>query len=204
VQNIHQLFPQRIHISFVHRKNLKNDLHEKRNKKGDKLNAAQTWNIPVLNKVTLLKIKIKDWIIHSIVKGEKEKEEKYELIQTNKRNNSEISQESIDDPMDKDEKKKKKLKKDYYFLLSKSVSNEKYSKIIDKLGGKLMTSEFDENATHVILKSCQRTEKYLLTVASGKWLLKPEYLDECDKRKKFVNEEEFVFQFYLTFISGME
>jgi hypothetical protein len=129
------------------------------------------------------------------VKGEKENEEKYELIKTNKRSNEEMSYENASEVIDKDERKKKKLKKDYYFLLSKSVSNDKYSKIIEKLGGKLMTTEFDENSTHVILKSCQRTEKYLLTVASGKWLLKPEYLDECDKQKKFVNEEEFVFQF---------
>eukprot|EP01080_Neovahlkampfia_damariscottae_P001225 gene1225-11315_t len=154
----------------------KNDTHLicSKNQNGQKLKAAKDWKIPALTV---------EWLIESILKGEKQNENNYSFLtnENKKRKNQEVDE------------KKKKIKKEYNFLLSKSLSgkNGNYVKIIENLNGKLIESEFDENVTHVIFKSCSRTKKFLLSLASGKWILKPEYLIACEKSKKCIDEENY-------------
>ena len=43
----------------------------------------------------------------------------------------------------------------------------------------------------MILSSPKRTEKYLGAVACGLWVLKPEYLEDCAKEGKWLDEEPY-------------
>ena len=52
-------------------------------------------------------------------------------------------------------------------------------------------STFDSSATHFIIASPKRTEKYLGAVACGMWILKPDYLRDCKKAKRWPNEEVY-------------
>lgn len=54
-----------------------------------------------------------------------------------------------------------------------------------------MHSTFDSRATHFIISTPKRTEKYLGAVACGLWVLKPDYLEDCKKEGKWLNEEEY-------------
>jgi len=71
------------------------------------------------------------------------------------------------------------------FLIS-SVSltmKTKYSNLIERLGGKCGSPQ---QSTHLILKQLTRNEKFLCSLASGKWILHTSYLDECEKADKFI------------------
>lgn len=52
-------------------------------------------------------------------------------------------------------------------------------------------STFSPEATHFIIASPKRTEKYLGAVACGLWILKPEYLEASRAAGRWVNEEEY-------------
>jgi len=52
-------------------------------------------------------------------------------------------------------------------------------------------NEFNIECTHIILPLLLRTKKYLCGCASGKWILKPEYLFESEKANEFLDEAQF-------------
>ncbi len=52
-------------------------------------------------------------------------------------------------------------------------------------------------ATHLLIGSMSTTEKILCFISAGKWVLTKEYIAECVKKEKFVDENDFhVFNFY--------
>lgn len=57
---------------------------------------------------------------------------------------------------------------------------QKYENAIEKLGACVLRSTmFSKDVTHVIMQQPSRSEKYLCSLASGKWILHPSYIDDC-------------------------
>ncbi|XP_055941257.1 DNA topoisomerase 2-binding protein 1-A-like isoform X2 [Argiope bruennichi] len=68
----------------------------------------------------------------------------------------------------------------------------RFVEIIQELGGEVSDEKaFDITATHLILEKPIKNEKLLSSVASGKWILHPQYLTICEDKKEFVPEEDF-------------
>jgi len=69
----------------------------------------------------------------------------------------------------------------------------RYSAIVRSLGGTVLSvatgQEYSPQTTHVVQGDLKRTEKFVCAAASGKWVLKPSYLDACEQAGEFVDEE---------------
>lgn len=80
----------------------------------------------------------------------------------------------------------------FMFSIIRNELRSVYAKKIKALGGKVSEKDhWDESCTHLIIKEPNRGEKYLAAIASGVWVLKPEYMEESIKQGKFVNEEDY-------------
>lgn len=55
-------------------------------------------------------------------------------------------------------------------------------------------SRWDPAITHLVTGSAQKTEKYLAACAAGIWVLRPEYMDECQKAGKWLPEADWEWQ----------
>eukprot|EP01135_Chromosphaera_perkinsii_P002497 Nk52_evm13s224 gene=Nk52_evmTU13s224 len=65
-------------------------------------------------------------------------------------------------------------------------------KVIKALGGvPLTTVQFDPTCTHLIVNGPSLTEKYLASLATGKWIIKSDYILACQAEGKFIDEEAF-------------
>uniref|UniRef100_M3YEC2 DNA topoisomerase II binding protein 1 n=1 Tax=Mustela putorius furo TaxID=9669 RepID=M3YEC2_MUSPF len=81
------------------------------------------------------------------------------------------------------------LKKQYIFQLSSLNPQERidYCHLIEKLGGLVIEKQcFDPNCTHIVVGHPLRNEKYLASVAAGKWVLHRSYLEACRTAGHFV------------------
>ncbi|XP_076358286.1 mutagen-sensitive 101 isoform X2 [Tachypleus tridentatus] len=79
------------------------------------------------------------------------------------------------------------------FMLSGLSEEERvdYSALIEELGGKVSDLKcVDKTATHLIMKQPLKNEKFLASVASGKWVLHKSYMEACRQAGKFVDEED--------------
>ncbi|XP_075403025.1 DNA topoisomerase 2-binding protein 1 [Tenrec ecaudatus] len=86
------------------------------------------------------------------------------------------------------------LKKQYIFQLSSLNPQERidYCHLIEKLGGLVLEKQcFDPNCTHIVVGHPLRNEKYLASVAAGKWVLHRSYLEACRAAGRFVPEEDY-------------
>ncbi|XP_008579355.1 PREDICTED: DNA topoisomerase 2-binding protein 1 [Galeopterus variegatus] len=86
------------------------------------------------------------------------------------------------------------LKKQYIFQLSSLNPQERidYCHLIEKLGGLVIEKQcFDPNCTHIVVGQPLRNEKYLASVAAGKWVLHRSYLEACRTAGHFVQEEDY-------------
>ncbi|KAF6313663.1 DNA topoisomerase II binding protein 1 [Rhinolophus ferrumequinum] len=86
------------------------------------------------------------------------------------------------------------LKKQYIFQLSSLNPQERidYYHLIEKLGGLVIEKQcFDPNCTHIVVGHPLRNEKYLASVAAGKWVLHRSYLEACRTAGCFVPEEDY-------------
>ncbi|XP_036287322.1 DNA topoisomerase 2-binding protein 1 isoform X3 [Pipistrellus kuhlii] len=86
------------------------------------------------------------------------------------------------------------LKKQYTFQLSSLNPQERidYCHLIEKLGGLVIEKQsFDPSCTHIIVGHPLRNEKYLASVAAGKWVLHRSYLEACRTAGRFVAEEDY-------------
>ncbi|XP_054451194.1 DNA topoisomerase 2-binding protein 1 [Pteronotus mesoamericanus] len=86
------------------------------------------------------------------------------------------------------------LKKQYIFQLSSLNPQERidYCHLIEKLGGLVIEKQsFDPNCTHIVVGHPLRNEKYLASVAAGKWVLHRSYLEACRAAGCFVPEEDY-------------
>ena len=52
-------------------------------------------------------------------------------------------------------------------------------------------ASFDPLATHLVTSSVARTEKFLMSVASGLWVLHPSFVTESLSEGKWLEEENF-------------
>ncbi|XP_006169340.1 DNA topoisomerase 2-binding protein 1 isoform X2 [Tupaia chinensis] len=86
------------------------------------------------------------------------------------------------------------LKKQYIFQLSSLNPQERidYCHLIEKLGGSVIEKQcFDPKCTHIVVGHPLRNEKYLASVAAGKWVLHRSYLEACRTAGHFVQEEDY-------------
>ncbi|KAM7063258.1 DNA topoisomerase 2-binding protein 1 isoform 2-T2 [Molossus nigricans] len=92
------------------------------------------------------------------------------------------------------EETREDLKKQYTFQLSSLNPQERidYCHLIEKLGGLVIEKQsFDPNCTHIVVGHPLRNEKYLASVAAGKWVLHRSYLEACRTAGHFVAEEDY-------------
>ncbi|KAM5313641.1 DNA topoisomerase 2-binding protein 1 isoform 3-T3 [Glossophaga mutica] len=86
------------------------------------------------------------------------------------------------------------LKKQYTFQLSSLNPQERidYCHLIEKLGGSVIEKQaFDPSCTHIVVGHPLRNEKYLASLAAGKWVLHRSYLEACRAAGRFVPEEDY-------------
>ncbi|XP_073915497.1 DNA topoisomerase 2-binding protein 1 isoform X3 [Castor canadensis] len=87
-----------------------------------------------------------------------------------------------------------KFKKQYIFQLSSLNPQERidYCHLIEKLGGLVIEKQcFDPSCTHIVVGHPLRNEKYLASVAAGKWVLHRSYLEACRTAGHFMQEEDY-------------
>ncbi|XP_008056831.1 DNA topoisomerase 2-binding protein 1 [Carlito syrichta] len=92
------------------------------------------------------------------------------------------------------EETREEFKKQYIFQLSSLNPQERidYCHLIEKLGGLVIEKQsFDPNCTHIVVGHPLRNEKYLASVAAGKWVLHRSYLEACRTAGRFVQEEDY-------------
>ncbi|XP_061413501.1 DNA topoisomerase 2-binding protein 1 [Lethenteron reissneri] len=81
-----------------------------------------------------------------------------------------------------------------YFQLSSMSAQERidYLQLIEQLGGVVLDKQyFDPSCSHIIVGNPLRNEKYLASMAAGKWVLHKSYLEACRSMGRFVQEEEY-------------
>ncbi|GFS61654.1 DNA topoisomerase 2-binding protein 1-A [Nephila pilipes] len=84
-----------------------------------------------------------------------------------------------------------KIKK-FMFTNIPEPKKNKYREVIKELGGEVSDEKaFDITSTHLILEKPIKNEKFLSSIASGKWILHPQYFKVCEEQKKFAPEEDF-------------
>ncbi|XP_006009932.1 DNA topoisomerase 2-binding protein 1 isoform X3 [Latimeria chalumnae] len=67
-----------------------------------------------------------------------------------------------------------------------------YCHLIEELGGVVLDKQcFDPSCTHIIVGHPLRNEKYLASMAAGKWVLHRSYLEACRAVGHFIQEEEY-------------
>ncbi|XP_045128723.1 DNA topoisomerase 2-binding protein 1-A-like isoform X2 [Portunus trituberculatus] len=80
------------------------------------------------------------------------------------------------------------------FLLVGMVAEEveNYTEIVAQLGGAVSLSQtLEAHVTHVVAKMLARSERTLMSIASGRWVLTTSYLDHSLKAGHFLKEELF-------------
>ncbi|XP_030062412.1 DNA topoisomerase 2-binding protein 1 isoform X2 [Microcaecilia unicolor] len=88
----------------------------------------------------------------------------------------------------------KEPEKQYRFQLSSLNPQERidYCHLIEELGGVVLEKQcFDPSCTHIIVGHPLRNEKYLASMAAGKWVLHRSYLESCRAVGHFVQEEDY-------------
>ncbi|KAM6223874.1 DNA topoisomerase 2-binding protein 1 [Rhynchocyon petersi] len=86
------------------------------------------------------------------------------------------------------------FKKQYIFQLSSLSPQERidYCHLIEELGGRVIEKQcFDPNCTHIVVGQPLRNEKYLASLAGGKWVLHRSYLEASRTAGRFVLEEDY-------------
>ncbi|UYV67742.1 TOPBP1 [Cordylochernes scorpioides] len=80
------------------------------------------------------------------------------------------------------------------FMLSGFSDSEKsrYQEIITQLGGEMSEcKDVDPTATHLVLAQPVKNEKFLASVSAGLWVVHTSYLDDSNKAKSFLPEEDY-------------
>ncbi|CAH8530376.1 unnamed protein product [Heterobilharzia americana] len=83
------------------------------------------------------------------------------------------------------------LKPTYVISFTGLPSDERdyYAEIVERLGGEVDNqTTLSERTTHLIVHTPTRSEKCLICLASGKWMLHKSYLDACSRESRWVDE----------------
>ncbi|KAJ8307553.1 hypothetical protein KUTeg_015637 [Tegillarca granosa] len=78
------------------------------------------------------------------------------------------------------------------FIFSGLLPQEKdnYAALVEELGGKSSDAQYyDPTCTHLVIGSITRSEKFLASVAAGKWVLHKSYFEACRQENTFVQED---------------
>ncbi|CAN2389693.1 Topoisomerase (DNA) II binding protein 1 [Pristimantis euphronides] len=84
--------------------------------------------------------------------------------------------------------------KERQFQLSSLNPQERidYAQLIEELGGVVIDKQcFDPSCTHIIVGHPLRNEKYLASMAAGKWVLHRSYLEACRAARRFIKEDDY-------------
>ncbi|XP_035751590.1 DNA topoisomerase 2-binding protein 1 isoform X2 [Egretta garzetta] len=93
-----------------------------------------------------------------------------------------------------DEKADEEPEKTRKFQLSSLNPQERfdYCHLIEELGGVVLEKQcFDPSCTHIVVGHPLRNEKFLASMAAGKWVLHRSYLEACRGAGCFVQEEDY-------------
>ncbi|XP_010144579.1 PREDICTED: DNA topoisomerase 2-binding protein 1 [Buceros rhinoceros silvestris] len=93
-----------------------------------------------------------------------------------------------------DEKAEEEPEKHRKFQLSSLNPQERfdYCHLIEELGGTVLEKQcFDPSCTHIVVGHPLRNEKFLASMAAGKWVLHRSYLEACRGAGCFVQEEDY-------------
>ncbi|XP_015473621.1 DNA topoisomerase 2-binding protein 1 isoform X1 [Parus major] len=93
-----------------------------------------------------------------------------------------------------DEKADEEIEKLRKFQLSSLNPQERidYCHLIEELGGTVLEKQyFDPSCTHIVVGHPLRNEKFLASMAAGKWVLHRSYLEACRGAGSFVQEEDY-------------
>ncbi|XP_074756761.1 DNA topoisomerase 2-binding protein 1 isoform X2 [Athene noctua] len=93
-----------------------------------------------------------------------------------------------------DEKTDEEPEKHRKFQLSSLNPQERfdYCHLIEELGGIVLEKQcFDPSCTHIVVGHPLRNEKFLASMAAGKWVLHRSYLEACRGAGCFVQEEDY-------------
>ncbi|XP_014733913.1 PREDICTED: DNA topoisomerase 2-binding protein 1 isoform X1 [Sturnus vulgaris] len=93
-----------------------------------------------------------------------------------------------------DEKADEEAEKLRKFQLSSLNPQERidYCHLIEELGGIVLEKQyFDPSCTHIVVGHPLRNEKFLASMAAGKWVLHRSYLEACRGAGCFVQEEDY-------------
>ncbi|XP_069716147.1 DNA topoisomerase 2-binding protein 1 [Phaenicophaeus curvirostris] len=93
-----------------------------------------------------------------------------------------------------DEKVNEEPEKHRKFQLSSLNPQERidYCHLIEELGGIVLEKQcFDPSCTHIVVGHPLRNEKFLASMAAGKWVLHRSYLEACRGAGCFVQEEDY-------------
>ncbi|XP_066176992.1 DNA topoisomerase 2-binding protein 1 [Sylvia atricapilla] len=93
-----------------------------------------------------------------------------------------------------DEKADEEIEKLRKFQLSSLNPQERfdYCHLIEELGGTVLEKQyFDPSCTHIVVGHPLRNEKFLASMAAGKWVLHRSYLEACRGAGCFVQEEDY-------------
>ncbi|XP_078282739.1 DNA topoisomerase 2-binding protein 1 isoform X2 [Rhinoraja longicauda] len=67
-----------------------------------------------------------------------------------------------------------------------------YCHLIEQLGAVVLDRQcFDASCTHIIVGQPLRNEKYLASMAAGKWVLHRSYLEACRAESRFIQEDDY-------------
>ncbi|XP_054711049.1 DNA topoisomerase 2-binding protein 1-like [Uloborus diversus] len=88
--------------------------------------------------------------------------------------------------------KLKAKKRIFMFSNISEAYKNNFTRIIRKLGGDVSDIKaFDVNATHLVVAVPIKNEKFMSSVAAGKWVIHPDYFEACEKQDCFLDESEF-------------
>ncbi|KAG8099022.1 hypothetical protein GUJ93_ZPchr0013g36952 [Zizania palustris] len=81
----------------------------------------------------------------------------------------------------------------FFILSGHRLLRKEYKSILRRLKGRVCRDShtWSLQATHFITPELRRTEKFFAATASGRWILKPDYLTACNEAGKFLEEEAF-------------
>ncbi|CAI9105487.1 OLC1v1004417C2 [Oldenlandia corymbosa var. corymbosa] len=82
----------------------------------------------------------------------------------------------------------------WFILTGHVLQRKEFKKVITRLRGRVCrdSHQWNYQATHLIVPDpLRRTEKFFAAAASGRWILKTDYLTACDEAGRFLPEEPY-------------
>ncbi|KAM6089006.1 DNA topoisomerase 2-binding protein 1 isoform 2-T2 [Chlamydotis macqueenii] len=108
--------------------------------------------------------------------------------------NPPVAPQPKEEAVTEDEKAAEEPEKHRKFQLSSLNPQERfdYCHLIEELGGIVLEKQcFDPSCTHIVVGHPLRNEKFLASMAAGKWVLHRSYLEACRGAGCFVQEEDY-------------